>query len=211
MWYLVDAHRYFHERVSASFFTGLVAVFLAGGFSFLNLMAGALWLNSAVEGGFAALIIDRGVFSFLYTFFYAFVLWFVFTGVFILITRTHGSKLSMLDAAGVVGLGFVPILLGGLAELGLTAYYVWNTSVPEVVSLPSTGLSTHILVTDFFGIIPLIAVILIRLLSVIWAGYVWSAGLHHMGRVEAAPSLVVTGIISLIYIIAVFGIDLIVF
>lgn len=199
MRYLIDPHGYFEEHTSISFFKGLVAVFFTGGFSFLITIASVIWMLPETSEPFFELIQNVGTFSLSYMFFGAFIWWALVSFIIYASVKLYGVGLSYYDALSVVGVGFVPLMTGIIIEFIITIYYLFTH--PPV----DTPLTAHVVLEGHFGIEPAIAVFLIRTVTLLWAGNIWLAGSHQMGRLTPSKSMITTGIVVVVLWLELIG------
>lgn len=187
MKYLVDPHGYFESRTSLSFFKGLVAVFFTGGFTFLIALESIVWMLPVSSHSFIVLMRNIGIYTLGYMFFGAFIWWagtafIVYIGV-----KVYGVGMSYFDALSMTGIGFIPFLIGVTAELFITTYYLFTHP-------PSTApLTSHIVLEGVFGWKPAVIVFAIRTVTLLWAGNIWLAGTHQMGRLTPLKSVLTAG------------------
>jgi hypothetical protein len=187
VWFLFDSHGYFEERSEVPFFSALAAVFLTGGLRFLTSISTIIWLSGPEQNTILDLVNTLGLELFVYPFFVSFIKWALISVVFYLFALWAGQRtLDFFTTLRMTGLGFTPLLFSAAIELLATTYL--TSSIPP----SSVFTTTHLLIGGNLGLMPAIAMAIVHIITLLWAGHIWIGGIHQLGRVSPATATGIT-------------------
>ncbi|MFB6185834.1 MAG: hypothetical protein ABEI86_03075, partial [Halobacteriaceae archaeon] len=185
--YLIDPHGHFEDNALAlSFFQGIVIVFLIGGIEFLNLLQVAVWVSFTSAEAFPALLREYGLQGLGYLLIGPFGWWLVLAFILYVPIRIFGVKLDYYDTLRITSLGLTPVLLVVIGEFVITTALIFSFEPP------SLEIPIHALSNGYFGSTSGLAGTAMRVMSVLWAGVIWMAGLHQLGRLTPIKSILST-------------------